>query len=92
MVKEIKTSSGFVCGIDDDIRDDYEFIEMVADAYSESATGRMRTIELNRYILGPEQYDALKEHCRKENGRVSMAQMETEIREILQLLPDAKKN
>lgn len=84
------TSTGFSFEIDKNIiADDWELLELLvaADAGDHSAA-----ISAMKQILGDSAYKALKEHVRKENGRVSSVRMKEEFMEILNQLGDATKN
>lgn len=74
-----KTPSGFE--LDENILDDYELLESL-QAIDNGDYGKVtQTIS---YLLGEEQKERLKEHVRKENGRVSVIAMMNEVAEIFQ--------
>lgn len=75
----ITTSSGFTADIDESFRDDWEFIEALG-GLTEGKPGAI--VKLADVVLG-DCKDALKEHCRGENGRVSADKMQDELFEII---------
>lgn len=75
-----KTESGFEFQLDDDVLDDYELLEELC-AIDNGEVSKIPHIAA--MILGNEQLDALKEHIRGENGRVSARKMSDAIEEIL---------
>lgn len=78
---KITTESGFTADIDEAFKDDWEFVE----AINAVATGEPGSIvRLADAVLG-ESKEALKEHCKGDNGRVSAAKMDKEIFEIIRL-------
>ena len=73
------TSTGFQFKIEDDAADDYELVEVL----TEIDNGEWQKVtEMTTRLLGPEQRDALKEHVRGENGRVSFKEICNEVGEI----------
>ena len=77
---EGKTSTEFKFKIDDNITDDWELVELYAEAEHGDS---LASIKVLSQILGADQYNALKEHCRGKSGRVSAEQMESEMKEIM---------
>lgn len=75
----VTTSSGFTADIDESFRDDWELIEAF-NAISNGTAGAVA--KLADVVLGKSK-DALKEHCRGENGRVSADKMQDELFEII---------
>lgn len=73
-----KTQSGFEYQIDENIGDDYELLELMGKVKNGDQLSIFALIDR---ILGPEQHNALKEHCRVD-GRVSTLKMNDEIVEI----------
>ena len=80
------TESGFCYRIDNEALDDWELVEMIADM-----DGVTSSIAIIKGLLGDEQYDALKEHCRSPKGRVLSSRMEKEVTEILGAAGPVKK-
>lgn len=72
-----KTKSGFEYKVDEAVTDDWELYEHLGagNAYEEGLGARK--------VLGEEQYKALKDHCRDENGRVPVKKFDEEFGEIL---------
>lgn len=82
-----KTSTGFEYEIDDEVADDWEIVE----SYAEAEHGDNRaSIMVLKQILGADQYNALKEHCRGKNGRVSGKMMGAEMEEIMDSSKETK--
>ena len=73
------TESGFAYKIEDEALDDYELLETLADI-DNGDSGRIP--QMVNLLLGKEQKDLLKEHCRVD-GRISSARMLSEVSEIL---------
>lgn len=73
------TSSGFAYRIEDSALDDYELLELMTEIDAGSTGNIPKMVEM---LLGKEQKEALKSHC-KVDGRVSSAKMVAEITEIL---------
>lgn len=75
-----KTKSGFEFQLEDDALDDYELLEELCDIDNGEIT---KIPHVSVMLLGNDQMNALKEHIRGENGRVSAKKMAGEIGEIL---------
>lgn len=74
------TNSGFEFCIEDDTFDDYELLEMLR----EIDKGNIWLVsDVTTQILGKEQKEALKDHVRKENGKVPASKISEEIGDIL---------
>lgn len=75
-----KTDRGFEFEIDEEILDDYEFLEAIC----EIDKGDVSIIpDAARMLLGDEQLKRLKESARNEKGKISTKVMVDEIRQIL---------
>ena len=74
-----KTESGFEYEIDEEILDDYDFLELLCQI-DEGETSL--TIKMVDKLLGSEQKERLKDHVRTERGRVSAKRLITEMMEI----------
>ena len=80
------TESGFEFVVSDTIGDDFEFLELVAEAES-------NTLLIGRIIerlLGKEQKKALMEHLRGEDGIVHTTSMVDAFAEIMKAIPGSK--
>lgn len=73
------TESGFRYTLPPDALDDYELLENLCDIDNRDASKITGTA---RQLLGDAQIEALKDHVRKENGRVPASKM---IEEIIQI-------
>ena len=86
---QVKTTSGFEATIDEGILDDYELLEMLCEV-DNGNTGKL--IEASVKVFGKEQYAALKEHNRDENGKISTKKMIEEITEVLSGMQNGKNS
>ena len=82
-----KTSTGFEFSLEDEALDDYELLETLQEI-DEGDYGK--TTKMVTMLLGPQQRDALKEHVRGENGRVSSQKLLSEVMEIFESKNKAK--
>lgn len=71
-------TNGFEVEIPDERLDDWEVLECI-DELDEHPE---RAARLTKMLLGVEDYNRLKEHCR-EDGKVSMTYMMEALKEIL---------
>ena len=86
----MKTKSGFEYEIDKAaITDDWELVEDLVAADSGNTAAGIRAMKA---ILGDKTYEALKEHVRNEEGRVSAIKMQAEFLEILNQAGEETKN
>lgn len=75
------TTTGFEFEIAENVlADDYEAFEIACEVQEGNA---FVFPKLGKLLLGNEQYNALKDHCRDENGKVPTAKLMEEISEIL---------
>ena len=81
-----KTKSGFNYHIDENVLQDYELLEAIA----ETEKNPIFITKVVRMLLGDDT-DKLKEHVRDENGHVSIEKMNGEITEIFQSQKKLKK-
>lgn len=81
-----KTKSGFNYHIDENVLQDYELLEAIA----ETEKNPIFITKVVRMLLGDDT-DKLKEHVRDENGHVSIEKMNVEITEIFQAQKKLKK-
>jgi len=73
------TESGFRYTLPPDTLDDYELLENLCDIDNGDAS---KITGAARQLLGDAQIEALKDHVRKENGRVPASKMVEEITQI----------
>lgn len=76
-----KTSTGFEFSLQDEVLDDYELLETLQDI---DGGDYGKTTKMVTMLLGQAQKDALKDHVRSENGRVSAQKMLAEVMEIFE--------
>ena len=74
-----QTTSGFNYHIDENILQDYELLEAIA----ETEKNPIFITKVVRMLLGDDT-DRLKEHVRDENGHVSIEKLNVEITEIFE--------
>lgn len=86
---EGKTTSGFAYKLPDDAFDDYELLEALRKL-DKGENGYI--VEVVDMLLGEEQKEALKEHARKENGKVSASKLLEVVLEIFQKEKDGKNS
>lgn len=77
-----KTSTGFEFDVSADALDDWELLEELAQLETDGS----KIVSVCRRLLGYESTQRLKEHCRGENGRVSVTAMDNELSEIFTIL------
>ena len=82
-----KTETGFKFEVNDNIAEDYELIEMIAEVDENPLV----TPKLLNKLLGKEQVKALKDHIREEDGTVNVYKMLAEVKAIFDSLSDSKK-
>lgn len=75
-----KITNGFEFEVEEDLMDDYEFLETLCEIDNGNAS---LIPAVATRLLGVEQKKALMEHIRGENGRVSSRKMGEAIGEIL---------
>lgn len=71
------TKNGFNFRIEEDIADDWEILEAIRKSNEDAAY----VIDVAEKVLGNEQLEDLKEHCR-ENGKVRITRMSEALAEI----------
>lgn len=82
-----KTKSGFEFEIDEEILDDYDFLELLCRIdEGESAL----VIKMVDRLLGAEQKEKLKNHVKTETGRVSAKRLLEETMEIFNATKEGK--
>lgn len=87
---EGKLKCGFEISIPDENIDDYELFEDLADidANPDENAGKVKPAYIR--LLGEEQYAALKEHVRKDSGRISRDEMFNILSEIFNMDDESK--
>jgi hypothetical protein len=81
-----KTSTGFEFDVSADALDDWELLEELAELETDGS----KIISVCRRLMGADGAQRLKEHCRGENGRVSITAMDNELSEIFAILREDK--
>lgn len=80
MTVEKVTKSGFKYSIDEDRLDDYELLEELCEI-DKGHIEKLPDVIVD--VIGNEQIEALKDHVRCENGRVSAKKMIEEFMDII---------
>lgn len=83
-----KTKSGFVYTLDDDILDDMELLDAMAEAGDTIASPSKFVLK----VLGKKQRKALYDHIRDDKGKVRPERVMDEIKEMFEGLGKAGKN
>lgn len=84
----IKTASGFEADINEQIFDDMEILDLIADLED----GKVRAYRrLSDKLFRPEEKARLYDHLRTEDGRVPVSAMQAEMEEIFAQVEKAKK-
>lgn len=74
-----KTKTGFEFEIDEEILDDYDFLELLCKIDEGETTLVIKMVDR---LFGAEQKERLKNHVRTESGRVSSKRLLEETMEI----------
>ena len=88
MVK-CKTRTGFVCELPENVMDNMELLDVLAD---DSTNAAFRSSAAVKMILGVEQRKRLYDHLRAEDGRVPVAAVEKALEDIFQSFGKHGKN
>ena len=83
------TKSGFHFKIEDQALDDYEILEMLTEIDDGNGVLVPKMIER---LLGKEQKEALKEHLRNKEGKVSTQNMMIEVMDIFKSSNEGKNS
>ena len=81
-MKHVKTSAGFEADIDENQLDDMELFDAIAEV---DRGNKLALSKVTDIILGDRKRD-MYETCRKENGKVGIAQVMTSVNEIIEQL------
>lgn len=81
------TKTGFGYEIDEEILDDYEFLEILLKIDEGETAYALKMVER---LLGEKQRDRLKEHLRTEKGRVPATKLIAETMEIFESIKAGK--
>lgn len=82
-----KTESGFAYEIDEEVMDDYDFLEILCKIDDGDTALTVKMVDM---LLGEKQKEELKNHLRTENGRVSAKKMLAEVMEIFRATKEGK--
>ncbi len=79
-----KTASGFKYSIDENLMNDFEIVDAIADIVSEEPSRLLSGLSMFvTKILGVEGKKALYDHVRTPDGRVPIEAIEKEVGEIM---------
>lgn len=81
------TKSGFEFKIDEEILDDYDFLELLCKIDEGETT---LIIKMVNSFLGEEQKERLKNHVRTQKGRVSSKRLLEEVMDIFNSTKEGK--
>ena len=81
------TSSGFEFEIEEEILDDYDFLELLCQIDEGKTALTCRMVDR---LLGSEQKERLKKHIRESLGRVSAKRLMAEVGEIFSATKEGK--
>lgn len=84
-----KTASGFEFTLEEEVLDNYELLETLAEI-DQGNYGKLT--EMTTLLLGEEQKDSLKEHVRNDKGKISIKKMMDEVSEIFKSAKETGKN
>lgn len=88
-MKKGETSSGFKFEVNENVLDNMELVDALAEAQGENPAMISKVILL---VLGKEQRGRLYEHLRNEDGVVPMTKASEELTEIFELMGQEGKN
>lgn len=84
-----KTDSGFEFTLEEEVLDNYELLETLAEI-DKGNYGKLT--EMTTLLLGEEQKDSLKEHVRNDKGKISIKKMMDEVSGIFKSAKETGKN
>lgn len=77
------TTTGFNFEVDEEVVQDYEFIELLGGVDEDP----LKITKVFTELLGEEQTKKLKDHVRNKKGRVPIQALMNELKEILSVKP-----
>lgn len=77
------TKSGFSFEIDPDALNDWDTLELIGVIHNGDAMAKFAVFDLIKRLLGEEQTNRLKDHCRNEKGFVPLDIVQNELFDIL---------
>ena len=86
MKKTIKTASGFTCKIDPVILDDMRLMDLIA----ELDENQLLYPKFVKFLLGADTKEKLYKHLETKDGRVPIAALDAELKEIMEQLGDGE--
>ena len=87
-MKEVKLSDGFTLELADDIMNNMELVDALAEMTNDSDV--LTVSKVSRLILGHDNRKLLYNHLRTEDGRVPVEKVSAAIKEIFAAYKDGK--
>lgn len=88
----VTTSSGFVCDANDKIKNDFRFVEALADMEGDDAGAMLKgQVNMLRLLLDKDGVKALYAHVAEPDGTVPVDKVTAEVLEIIQKLGEQKE-
>lgn len=84
-----KTESGFAYEIDEEVMDDYDFLEILCKIDDGDTALTIKMVDM---LLGEKQKEELKNHLRTKKGRVSAKKLLAEVMEIFHATKEGKNS
>ena len=81
------TKSGFRFSINENVMNDWEMMEKLA----EMEDNPLASVAVIKKMLGKNQYEALKSHLKKKNGRITTEAMMECFTNFMNAKPETKK-
>lgn len=88
-MKQIELTNGFKMELDDNVMDNMELVDALAEADGEDT---LAVSKIARMILGKEKRKQLYDYLRTEDGRVPVEAVSNSIKEIFDSFGDKGKN
>ena len=82
-------ANGFTFKVNDDAYDNWELLEILQQIDDGKEVLIVKAFPL---LVGAEQFNALKEHIRKQDGKVSVSKMVLCFTEIMEQIKNGKKS
>lgn len=90
---EVRTESGFVCNVNTDALDDWDFTMAAMNASDGDQKDALRlTMYMVEHMLSKEDAERLKDHVRTEDGRVPTSRIMQEVDAIFTSISEGKKS
>lgn len=88
---EVKTSTGFKCKIDEDIKNDYRLLKAISNADSEDASLKIKgTTDLVSLIFGENESKLMEHIAKKNDGKIPVEAVTAELTDVLNSINELK--